>query len=402
MSFVKACNSAEAATRMVDKLRTLGYKAGASGITVTVHAAPDGATDKEAIMKSLVRRLAAKATDRKSTVRAKDRALLHRALDAAMDVTTYHMAQKPKQRPLLEITNKVDLAKLKEKGGSELHKAKDVLQRPSRESIDPERDRLWETVRTASKKLQMYPRGAMGLTPDSVKTSLEFRTDKAAYAKADADFKAYMKKSRAKAASPFDRDTDVGAAKIVLRESKLMMSPQVIAKSYGFSVQFVKDVVAGKYGKTDAELQKNLRKAEDTLEPVGDATEKLLYGIRKGNTERYQEELLSTNPARFNEIKQLAGKDGWHSFRVGSVDLAKSPNFAKTVAKDSELKPVGDSSMINVSYKLNGPTAFQVNTSQFVEWARKEKKPINSFADRLKALQEFTGDPRIKDWETAE
>ncbi len=44
-------------------------------------------------------------------------------------------------------------------------------------------------------------------------------------------------------ASPFDRDTDAGAAKMVRREAKAGAKPEVIAKKYGFSLSFVKEVL---------------------------------------------------------------------------------------------------------------------------------------------------------------
>lgn len=74
-----------------------------------------------------------------------------------------------------------------------------------------------------------------------------------------------------KDASPFDRDTDFGCAQITLRESKSGSSPEDIVKKYGFDLRFVKDVLTGKYGKSDAELKKNLGGKVDDLKPVGDA-----------------------------------------------------------------------------------------------------------------------------------
>jgi hypothetical protein len=59
--------------------------------------------------------------------------------------------------------------------------------------------------------------------------------------------------------------------------------------------------------------------------------ETLLYGLRRGETERYTEILLSTNPAMFNEIKRHASKHGWHSFRTAICDLSTPPDFTKTL-----------------------------------------------------------------------
>ena len=64
-------------------------------------------------------------------------------------------------------------------------------------------------------------------------------------------------------------------------------------------------------------------------------TETILYGIPKGSTERYEEVLLLTNatPAKIEQVKRLAARDGFHSFRVAHVDLSVAPDFTKAVAK---------------------------------------------------------------------
>ena len=61
--------------------------------------------------------------------------------------------------------------------------------------------------------------------------------------------------------------------------------------------------------------------------------ETLLYGIPKGETERYTEVLLLTNatPASIERVKALAAKDGFHSFRVSTVDLSLPPDFTKAI-----------------------------------------------------------------------
>ena len=61
--------------------------------------------------------------------------------------------------------------------------------------------------------------------------------------------------------------------------------------------------------------------------------ETIVYGIPKGSTERYDEVLLLTNatPAKLKQVKALAARDGFHSFRVVTVDLSTPYNFAKAV-----------------------------------------------------------------------
>ena len=60
----------------------------------------------------------------------------------------------------------------------------------------------------------------------------------------------------------------------------------------------------------------------------------LVYGLAKGETERYMETLLSTQletPEAIEALKVRASKDGFHSFRITTCSGEK-PNFAKAVA----------------------------------------------------------------------
>ena len=58
--------------------------------------------------------------------------------------------------------------------------------------------------------------------------------------------------------------------------------------------------------------------------------EVILYGVRNGN-EDWQEELLCTQPKRFEEVKGMAKKDGFGRFRIAEIDLSIVPDFGKTV-----------------------------------------------------------------------
>lgn len=62
-------------------------------------------------------------------------------------------------------------------------------------------------------------------------------------------------------------------------------------------------------------------------------TEILIYGIPKGETERYMEDLLSMrcrNQADIDKVKAAASKDGWHSFRIAYYN-GEAPDFTKAV-----------------------------------------------------------------------
>lgn len=61
--------------------------------------------------------------------------------------------------------------------------------------------------------------------------------------------------------------------------------------------------------------------------------ELVLYGKRANAAEDWHEEILLTNatPELIEKVKVLAGKDGFHSFRVAEIDLAVKPDFVRCV-----------------------------------------------------------------------
>ena len=65
------------------------------------------------------------------------------------------------------------------------------------------------------------------------------------------------------------------------------------------------------------------------------AKETLLYALPKGETEQYHEVLLLTEatPERIEKCKELAQRDGFHSFRVAVVDLSAPPKFGKNLLR---------------------------------------------------------------------
>lgn len=64
-------------------------------------------------------------------------------------------------------------------------------------------------------------------------------------------------------------------------------------------------------------------------------SETVLYGLPKDATERYEEQLLLTNatPELIERVKVLAVKDGFHSFRVATIDLTVAPDFRRTLSR---------------------------------------------------------------------
>lgn len=60
----------------------------------------------------------------------------------------------------------------------------------------------------------------------------------------------------------------------------------------------------------------------------------LIYGLPKGESERYTEVLLSSrcqSQADVEKVKAAAARDGWHSFRVATMRDGERPDFAAAV-----------------------------------------------------------------------
>ena len=62
--------------------------------------------------------------------------------------------------------------------------------------------------------------------------------------------------------------------------------------------------------------------------------EYVLWGLPEGSNDALDQKILATrlpNPEAADKIKVIAGKDGWHSFRIQKLDLSTPPDFAKAV-----------------------------------------------------------------------
>jgi hypothetical protein len=59
----------------------------------------------------------------------------------------------------------------------------------------------------------------------------------------------------------------------------------------------------------------------------------LVYGLPKGETETWKEDLLASNCRDLNDVekvKQAASQAGWHSFRVATFNW-EMPNFTNAL-----------------------------------------------------------------------
>jgi len=62
----------------------------------------------------------------------------------------------------------------------------------------------------------------------------------------------------------------------------------------------------------------------------------LIYGLPKGETREYMEDLLACFPANAKaeentaRVLEAAGNDGWHSFRITSYN-GEAPDFTKVL-----------------------------------------------------------------------
>lgn len=64
--------------------------------------------------------------------------------------------------------------------------------------------------------------------------------------------------------------------------------------------------------------------------------EYVLYGLPKHSTERYDEVLLLSDASDYSRVercKELATRDGFHSFRIAAIDLSKPPDFRNVLPK---------------------------------------------------------------------
>ena len=62
--------------------------------------------------------------------------------------------------------------------------------------------------------------------------------------------------------------------------------------------------------------------------------ELLIYALRAGDTDRYKEQLISTNCLTLEDVEKVkaaASIDGLHSFRVANFIPGKLPDFSRTV-----------------------------------------------------------------------
>lgn len=60
----------------------------------------------------------------------------------------------------------------------------------------------------------------------------------------------------------------------------------------------------------------------------------LVYGLAKGNTERYMEELLAGNCKTEEHVQKViavASAHGFHSFRIAHFNPDIAPNFGRNV-----------------------------------------------------------------------
>lgn len=64
------------------------------------------------------------------------------------------------------------------------------------------------------------------------------------------------------------------------------------------------------------------------------AIEYILWGLPKGCDDRLDEKVLYTQGKTWQQIEAVkvrAAQDGWHSFRIQTLDLDAAPDFRKAV-----------------------------------------------------------------------
>lgn len=64
--------------------------------------------------------------------------------------------------------------------------------------------------------------------------------------------------------------------------------------------------------------------------------ETVIWAIPAGETERWHEDVISSHcrtAADVAAVKAAAAADGWHSFRVATINFDRAPDFAGTINK---------------------------------------------------------------------
>jgi hypothetical protein len=68
--------------------------------------------------------------------------------------------------------------------------------------------------------------------------------------------------------------------------------------------------------------------------PTLPASEIVLWALPAGESERWKEVLLTSgDAARIAQVRELAARDGFHSFRQARVNLTVAPDFGATVRR---------------------------------------------------------------------
>ncbi len=300
-----------------------------------------------------------------------------------------------------------------------LGKAKDEV-RPVKYSAEAVQKEINKDKRIGGKEAKLIHALLKGRTGDALHRALDAALDP----------------TRAKNASPFDRDTDKGAAKIVKRAAAAGLSAKAIAKKYGFSLSFIEEELSGKkandavVGPTSAEIKAELRAIRPQL--AGQAgivlkresperyavLEKRLTDLLDAATTRAKDssgtyDSVAKGSAAFGHEKQMTPSE--YLRKCAKIALKSGESEAEFVAQFKEAargmasaaykaaaqvgKAKDSSGTYDVSYALNGTVVFQVTAAQFREWAKKNDVQLSNFKSVLEGLRKFTGDPRIKDWE---
>lgn len=103
-------------------------------------------------------------------------------------------------------------------------------------------------------------------------------------------------------------------------------------------------------------------------------SETLIYGLPRGERERYAEQLLyggglKLSKDQIERVKAAASADGWHSFRVVDFDPTAKPDFSKAV-KRNPMKTPARKTASKTSTKRKPTPAQLAARERFAEMAR--------------------------------
>lgn len=122
-------------------------------------------------------------------------------------------------------------------------------------------------------------------------------------------------------------------------------------------------------------------------------TETVIWGLAPGETRDYMEEIMygggqKLTKEQVDKVIEAATKAGYHSFRIGGIDMTKKPNFVSAVKTTKRKTNPSETGMRYQIFKSNGPLDSEYRTLAQMQSALDEidRKPSGRYYGYDKAF----------------